>query len=179
VGCKKLGPAPEGCQVLHTTLQLEAQGPTVGEPRCRRPPRHRTGEVGSQELRASVVRRRACNRQRAPCVIGRCASAEKHRLASSLGGAREPAASPLVSQKEWAAIARDDASVLWRLPAGQGCCLRCLRQPHCSHVREGHPEQRADTLCDRGRDERARQPRCQLPTAMERSAQPGAAGDPA
>jgi putative SOS response-associated peptidase YedK len=42
-----------------------------------------------------------------------------------------------------------------------------------------HEEQRADTLCDRGRDERARQPRCQLPAAMERRAQPGPAGDPA
>ena len=48
------------------------------------------------------------------------------------------------------------ASVPRRLPAGQGCCVRCLRQPHLGHVREGHPEQRADTLCDRGRDERPR-----------------------
>ena len=63
-----------------------------------RPPRHRTGEVGSQELRASVVKRRAYNRQRASCVIGCCASAEKLRLASSLGGVGEPEASPLASR---------------------------------------------------------------------------------
>jgi hypothetical protein len=58
----------------------------------RRPRRYRTGRVGGREPRASVVRRRAYNRQRR-----RCASAEKHSLASSLGGAREPEASPLVS----------------------------------------------------------------------------------
>ena len=28
------------------------------------------------------------------------------------------------------------ASVPLRLPAGQGCCLRCLRQPHSGHVRD-------------------------------------------
>jgi hypothetical protein len=54
-----------------------------------------------------------------------------------------------------------------------------FRQPHLGHVREGHPEQRADTLCDRGRDECARQPRAQLPTAMERRAELGPAGDQA
>ena len=36
--------------------------------------------------------------------IGRCASAEKHRLASSLGGAREPAASALGESNGRAAI---------------------------------------------------------------------------
>jgi hypothetical protein len=29
------------------------------------------------------------------------------------------------------------ASGPWRLPAGQGCCLRCLRQPHCGYARDG------------------------------------------
>ena len=61
----------------------------------------------------------------------------------------------------------------------QGRCLQHFRQPHLGHVREGHPEQRADTLCDRGRDERARQPRAQLSAAMERRAERGAAGDQA
>jgi hypothetical protein len=52
------------------------------------------GKLGSRELRASVVRRTGSGAS----VIrhGRSASAEKHRLASSLRGATEPAASPLV-----------------------------------------------------------------------------------
>ena len=63
--------------------------------------------------------------------------------------------------------------------SGQGCCLRCQRQPHCGYVREGYSEQRADQVRDRGRDERPRQPRSQLSAAMERRAQPGAARNPA
>jgi putative SOS response-associated peptidase YedK len=58
-------------------------------------------------------------------------------------------------------------------------CRRPLQSPRMRYVREGHPEQRADTLRDRGRDERARQPRAQLSAALERRTQPGAPGDPA
>ena len=50
------------------------------------------GKQGIENREQRVVGRRAYNRQRR-----RCTSAEKHRLASSLGGAREPAACPLVS----------------------------------------------------------------------------------
>ena len=50
---------------------------------------------------------------------------------------------------------------------------------HKPHVREGHPEQRADTLGHRRWSGRARQPLPQLSAALERRAQPGAAGDPA
>jgi len=57
----------------------------------------------------------------------------------------------------------------------QGRCLQHFRQPHLGHVREGHPEQRADTLCHRGRDERARQPCPQLSAVLEWRAEPGPA----
>jgi putative SOS response-associated peptidase YedK len=43
----------------------------------------------------------------------------------------------------------------------------------------GHPEQRAGEVRHRGRDERAREPRSQLSTPLERRAQPGPLGDPA
>ena len=59
------------------------------------------GKQGIENCEQRVVGRRAYNRQRR-----RCTSAEKHRLASSLGGAREPAACPLVSQNGWAARSR-------------------------------------------------------------------------
>ena len=49
-------------------------------------------------------------------------------------------------------------------------CRRPLQSPRKRYVREGHPEQRADTLRDRGRDERARQPRAQLSAPLERRA---------
>jgi hypothetical protein len=45
--------------------------------------------------------------------------------------------------------------------------------------REGHPEQRANTVWHRGRDERPRQPRTQRSAAMEWRAEPGAPGDQA
>ena len=53
------------------------------------------GKQGIENCEQRVVGRRADNRQ-----WRRCPSAEKHRLASSLGGAGEPEASPLVSSNE-------------------------------------------------------------------------------
>jgi glycine/D-amino acid oxidase-like deaminating enzyme len=44
--------------------------------------------------------------------------------------------------------------------------------------REGHPGQRAASICHRRWHERARQPRPQLSAAVERCAQPGSAGHP-
>jgi hypothetical protein len=48
-----------------------------------------------------------------------------------------------------------------------------------NHVQQEGPEQRADTVWYRGRDERPRQPRAQLPAPLERRSEPGPLGDPA
>ena len=97
-------PARLGCGCLAKTLTSDSLRPIAGacdgqasasQRGLRRPPRHRTEEVGGQELRASLVRRRAYNRRRywalrlggeaPPCILP---SRRK----------REPVASPLVSQ---------------------------------------------------------------------------------
>jgi hypothetical protein len=60
-------------------------------------------------------------------------------------------------------------------PQASSNAAACL---HFRHVREGHPEQRAASVCHRGWHERARQPRAQLPAALERRTQPRPAGNP-
>ena len=101
---------------------------------------------------ASVMRYWALRlgREARPCILSRGRRRARGEPAGELNGWSARSHGMNTGKRPGA------ASVPWRLPAGQGCCLRCLRQPHSHHVREGHPEQRADTLCDRGRDERPR-----------------------
>jgi hypothetical protein len=111
-------------------------------------------------------------------LLGTALQAKARKRPATIEGAWEAQASPWVSQplEPLSGTGANNASlrtVSLDRAAGRalplrGRCLQHFRQPHLGHVREGHPEQRADTLCDRRWLGCARQPHSQLPTSLER-----------
>ena len=91
-------------------------------------------------------------------LSGTALQAKAPKRPATIEGAWEAQASPWVSQplEPLSGTGANNAS-LWTVSlhraAGRalplrGRCLQHFRQPHLGHVREGHPEQRADAIVD-------------------------------